>query len=162
MPESQANVQSQTLKPTSTSSLLFQSVCLKLINWNIDYFQSSDGRLRLFQCDFLHLTEQMVGGRVDAVWDTQSLVSINPRDRKQYVRTVKLVSTHQTYLKIIKHLLLKSMKEDRSKQLTILIPCFRGIILAIPLLCTSVELFWSCILFASLVSKVVSAHVSLL
>ena len=124
MPESQANVQSQTLKPTSTSSLLFQSVCLKLIKWNIDYFQSSDGRLRLFQCDFLHLTEQMVGGRVDAVWDTQSLVSINPRDRKQYVRTVKLVSTHQTYLKIIKHLLLKSMKEDRSKQLTILIPCF--------------------------------------
>ena len=26
---------------------------------------------------------------MDAVWDTQSLVAINPRDRKQYVRTVK-------------------------------------------------------------------------
>jgi len=62
-------------------------------------YTSSDGRLRLFQCDFLHLTEQMLGCKVDAVWDTQSLVSINPRDRKQYVRTVKsLLSDEFQYL----------------------------------------------------------------
>lgn len=62
-------------------------------------YTSSDGRIRLFQCDFLHLTEQMVGCQVDAVWDTQSLVSINPRDRKQYVRTVKsLLADHFQYL----------------------------------------------------------------
>ena len=33
--------------------------------------------------------------QVDAVWDTQSLVSINPRDRKQYVRTVKSLLSEQ-------------------------------------------------------------------
>jgi len=52
-------------------------------------YTSDDGRLRVFQCDFLHLTEQMLGSKVDAVWDTQGLGVINPRDRKQYVRTVK-------------------------------------------------------------------------
>ena len=48
----------------------------------------------MFQCDFLHLTDQLVGCKVDAVWDTQSLVAINPRDRKQYVKTVKSVSLY--------------------------------------------------------------------
>jgi len=52
-------------------------------------FSSSDGRLRLFQCDFLALTPEVVGTKIDAVWDIQSLVSINPRDRKQYVRTLR-------------------------------------------------------------------------
>ena len=52
-------------------------------------YTSADGRLRLYQCDFLHLTESTLGGKVDAVWDVQSLVTINPRDRKQYVRTVR-------------------------------------------------------------------------
>ena len=52
-------------------------------------YTSTDGRLRIYQCDFLHLTESLLGGKVDAVWDIQSLVSINPRDRKQYVRTVR-------------------------------------------------------------------------
>ena len=52
-------------------------------------YTSADGRLRIYQCDFLHLTESLLGGKVDAVWDIQSLVSINPRDRKQYVRTVR-------------------------------------------------------------------------
>jgi len=54
-------------------------------------YTSAEGRLRLFQCDFLHLTESLLGGKVDAVWDVQSLVSINPRDRKQYVRTVRSI-----------------------------------------------------------------------
>lgn len=52
-------------------------------------FQSADGRLRLFQCDFLALSPEMVKTKFDAVWDLQSLVAINPRDRKQYVRTVR-------------------------------------------------------------------------
>jgi len=52
-------------------------------------FSSADGRLRLFQCDFLALTPEVVGTKIDAVWDIQSLVSINPRDRKQYVRTLR-------------------------------------------------------------------------
>lgn len=52
-------------------------------------FTSEDGRLRLFQCDFLALTPEAVATKFDAVWDIQALVSINPRDRKQYVRTVR-------------------------------------------------------------------------
>jgi len=52
-------------------------------------YTSTDGRLRVFKCDFLQLTEQMLGCKVDAVWDTQALGVINPRDRKQYARTVK-------------------------------------------------------------------------
>jgi len=52
-------------------------------------FSSADGRLRLFQCDFLALTPEIVGTKIDSVWDIQSLVSINPRDRKQYVRTLR-------------------------------------------------------------------------
>jgi len=52
-------------------------------------FTSEDGRLRLFQCDFLALTPEAVVTKFDAVWDIQALVSINPRDRKQYVRTVR-------------------------------------------------------------------------
>ena len=43
----------------------------------------------MFQCDFLALTPEVVGTKIDAVWDIQSLVSINPRDRKQYVRTLR-------------------------------------------------------------------------
>jgi len=52
-------------------------------------FSSADGRLRLYQCDFLALTAEVVNTKFDAVWDIQALVSINPRDRKQYVRTVR-------------------------------------------------------------------------
>jgi len=52
-------------------------------------FSSADGRLRLYQCDFLALTAEAVSTKFDAVWDIQSLVSINPRDRKQYVRTLR-------------------------------------------------------------------------
>jgi len=52
-------------------------------------FTSTDGRLRLYQCDFLALTSEVVDTKFDAVWDIQALVSINPRDRKQYVRTVR-------------------------------------------------------------------------
>jgi len=52
-------------------------------------FQSEDGRLRIYQCDFLLLTSDVVDHKFDAVWDIQSLVSINPRDRKQYVRAVR-------------------------------------------------------------------------
>ena len=53
------------------------------------YLQSEDGRLRIYQCDFLLLTSDVVDHKFDAVWDIQSLVSINPRDRKQYVRAVR-------------------------------------------------------------------------
>ena len=53
------------------------------------FFQSNDGRIRLYQCDFLALTSDVVATKFDAVWDIQALVAINPRDRKQYVRTVR-------------------------------------------------------------------------
>lgn len=52
-------------------------------------FTSEDGRIRLYQCDFLALTSDIVSTKFEAVWDVQALVSINPRDRKQYVRTVR-------------------------------------------------------------------------
>lgn len=52
-------------------------------------FSTEDGRLRLYQCDFLLLTSDLVDLKFDCVWDIQALVSINPRDRKQYVRTVR-------------------------------------------------------------------------
>jgi len=52
-------------------------------------YQSEDGRLRIYQCDFLLLTTDVVDWKFDSVWDIQSLVSINPRDRKQYVRAVR-------------------------------------------------------------------------
>jgi len=52
-------------------------------------FSSTDGRLRIYQCDFLALTAEIVHTKFDAVWDIQALVAINPRDRKQYVRTVR-------------------------------------------------------------------------
>jgi len=52
-------------------------------------FTSADGRIRLYQCDFLALTSEIVSTKFEAVWDVQALVSINPRDRKQYVRTVR-------------------------------------------------------------------------
>lgn len=52
-------------------------------------FISEDGRIRLYQCDFLALTSDILSTKFDAVWDVQALVSINPRDRKQYVRTVR-------------------------------------------------------------------------
>lgn len=52
-------------------------------------FTSNDGRIRLYQCDFLALTSDVVATKFDAVWDIQALVAINPRDRKQYVRTVR-------------------------------------------------------------------------
>ena len=75
--------------------------------WN---FQSNDGRIRLYQCDFLALTSDIVATKFDAVWDVQvahtviskslkldlqALVSINPRDRKQYVRTVRSLLADQ-------------------------------------------------------------------
>jgi len=52
-------------------------------------YQSEDGRLRIYQCDFLLLTTDVVDVRFDGVWDVQALVSINPRDRKQYVRALR-------------------------------------------------------------------------
>ena len=63
------------------------------------FHQSADGRLRLYQCDFLALTAEIVSNKFDAVWDIQSLVSINPRDRKQYVRTLRsdIWKTNQIY-----------------------------------------------------------------
>jgi len=52
-------------------------------------FKSEDGRLMIYQCDFLALTPDIVKTKFDAVWDIQALVAINPRDRKQYVRTIR-------------------------------------------------------------------------
>ena len=52
--------------------------------------------------------------QVDAVWDTQSLVSINPRDRKQYVRTVKSLLSEQ-----FKYLLGNLLELLSSKQFSI-------------------------------------------
>ena len=49
--------------------------------------------IHLFPSSFFTTTVSTV--QVDAVWDTQSLVSINPRDRKQYVRTVKSLLSEQ-------------------------------------------------------------------
>jgi len=58
-------------------------------------FSTDDGRLRLYQCDFLLLTSDLVELKFDTVWDHQSLVYINPRDRKQYVRTVRSLLKEQ-------------------------------------------------------------------
>merc|ERR1719370_1296907 len=58
-------------------------------------FTSNDGRIRLYQCDFLALTSDIVATKFDAVWDVQALVSINPRDRKQYARTVRSLLADQ-------------------------------------------------------------------
>lgn len=52
-------------------------------------YQSEDGRLRVYQCDFLLLTAELVNLKFDSVLDVQSLNHINPRDRKQYVRVVR-------------------------------------------------------------------------
>lgn len=52
-------------------------------------FTSEDGRLLIYQCDFLALTPELLKLKFDAVWDIQALVAINPRDRKQYVRTIR-------------------------------------------------------------------------
>eukprot|EP00088_Acartia_fossae_P043231 TRINITY_DN4551_c0_g1_i5.p1 TRINITY_DN4551_c0_g1~~TRINITY_DN4551_c0_g1_i5.p1 ORF type:complete len:450 (-),score=92.03 TRINITY_DN4551_c0_g1_i5:1172-2521(-) len=52
-------------------------------------YQSEDGRMRIFQCDFLLLSPELVRTKFDSVLDVQSLSSINPRDRKQYVRAVR-------------------------------------------------------------------------
>ena len=67
----------------------------------------------MYQCDFLALTSDIVATKFDAVWDVQvahsekavvskqlqldlqALVSINPRDRKQYVRTVRSLLADQ-------------------------------------------------------------------
>ena len=40
------------------------------------------------------MTEQMVGCKVDAVWDTQSLVSINPRYREIFIMQLFLFYSH--------------------------------------------------------------------
>ena len=45
--------------------------------------------MRIFQCDFLLLSPELVRTKFDSVLDVQSLSSINPRDRKQYVRAVR-------------------------------------------------------------------------
>ena len=49
----------------------------------------------MYQCDFLLLTSDLVELKFDTVWDHQSLVYINPRDRKQYVRTVRSLLKEQ-------------------------------------------------------------------
>ena len=35
------------------------------------FLQSNDGRIRLYQCDFLALTSDIVATKFDAVWDVQ-------------------------------------------------------------------------------------------
>jgi len=52
-------------------------------------YQSEDGRLRVYQCDFILLTAELVNIKFDAVLDIQSLTHINPRDRKQYGRVIR-------------------------------------------------------------------------
>ena len=69
-----------------------------------ELFQSEDGRLRIYQCDFLLLTTDVVDWKFDSVWDIQSLVSINPRDRKQYVRAVRSLLKVQ-YVRAVRSLL---------------------------------------------------------
>jgi thiopurine S-methyltransferase len=62
-------------------------------------YQSEDGRLRVYQCDFLLLTPELLNLKFDSVLDIQSLNHINPRDRKQYVRVVRsLVKDEFRYL----------------------------------------------------------------
>ena len=84
-------------------------------------YTSTDGRLRIYQCDFLHLTESLLGGKVDAVWDIQSLVSINPRDRKQYVRTVRWVSATSGGQHLMCYCLCRSILSDEFKYLLVTI-----------------------------------------
>jgi len=58
-------------------------------NFEGSLYQSEDGRLRVYQCDFILLTAELVQIKFDAVLDIQSLTHINPRDRKQYVRVIR-------------------------------------------------------------------------
>jgi len=69
------------------NNIQYSKAPLESVEGNL--FQSEDGRLRIYQCDFLLLTPDFVDHKFDAVWDIQALVSINPRDRKQYVRAVR-------------------------------------------------------------------------
>jgi len=65
--------------------------CTKSTLENIEgsLYKSEDGRLRVYVCDFLLLTTDVVDVKFDSVLDSQSLTYINPRDRKQYVRAVR-------------------------------------------------------------------------
>jgi len=80
-------VESACVQFFTDNNIQYTATPLEAVEGNL--YQSEDGRLRIYQCDFLLLTTDVVDIKFDAVWDVQSLVSINPRDRKQYVRAVR-------------------------------------------------------------------------
>eukprot|EP00118_Oscarella_pearsei_P000594 m.5322 g.5322 ORF g.5322 m.5322 type:complete len:233 (+) comp12887_c0_seq1:27-725(+) len=51
-------------------------------------YQALDGRLLIYQCDFLSLNQAIIG-QFDAIWDRASLLAINPSDNPRYVEVIK-------------------------------------------------------------------------
>ena len=52
--------------------------------FSLTLFQSEDGRIILYVCDFFDITREMMGD-LDCIFDRGSLVAIYPKDREAYV-----------------------------------------------------------------------------
>ncbi|XP_048464838.1 probable thiopurine S-methyltransferase [Rhincodon typus] len=50
-----------------------------------EVFQSTDGKLFLFNCNMFDFTS-VIAGKFDGIWDRGSLVAVNPSDRQHYAK----------------------------------------------------------------------------
>lgn len=50
-----------------------------------EVFKSSDRRISLYNCNIFNFSS-LIAGKFDGIWDSKSLVAINPPDRQRYVK----------------------------------------------------------------------------
>lgn len=68
------------------------------VEGNVIIYESNDGRLKVFVCDFFKFNVGCAG-LMDAVWDRGSIVAIQPKMRLQYIELMKsLLASNFKYL----------------------------------------------------------------
>ncbi len=55
-------------------------------------YKSSDGRIRLYACDFYKFSSEVENG-MQGIWDRASLVAINKKDREKYMNILRSVTS---------------------------------------------------------------------
>ena len=63
----------------------------KTINDDYSVYESEDHCLKVFIGDFFKLTPEILGGKVDCIWDQRSLVEINKSFRNKYADVIKRI-----------------------------------------------------------------------
>ena len=69
------------------------------VNDEVTRFDSIDGQLSMIQGDYFKLTPELLGGKVDCVWDRGSLVAIDVAKRPDYAKVMmSLLNDNFAYL----------------------------------------------------------------